>query len=472
MRRMLSIAWFAALAAFVIEPSLVRGQTVDPSGQATPGTPGIPTQVDKSTPVGTLIPDGSQTPRSPATPSGSNPDGSPQAGAGTGTDSSTGTGTGSGADTNIGSGTGGQDSGAGANNANTGGGGSESGLGGFGGASGAPPGVIGDMSPIGNAVVHSAASTRFPNLPNPVPPPTVGNRNPGVVSSAGTTSVLFRLTGLKVSDNQSPIPQDRFFYSFNYFDNLNASVDRKSMSPVQNLQLYHQLFGLEKTFLDGNASIGFRVPLNTLSFKSTANMAGLGGTSTSAGDLSVFLKYVFYRQEGTLLSTGLQVTMPTGPGAFAGNKYYSYFRDTQIQPFVGFLFKQDRLYFQGFSSILVPTMSQDVTMWFNDLSLGYYVYRAANNNRLISAIIPTAELHINTPLNHRGYGTNDVAGTPDVVDMTFGTNVQIYQRAILSAAYVTPVTGPKPFNAEFVLLLNIRFGGARSNSAPLSPPTF
>ncbi len=116
------------------------------------------------------------------------------------------------------------------------------------------------------------------------------------------------------------------------------------------------------------------MPLNTISFKSTANVAGLGGSSTSPGDLSVFLKYVLYKKEASLISTGLQVTAPTGPGAFGGSKYYSYFRDTQIQPFVGYLFTRDRFYFQGFTSINVPTMSQDVTLLFNDLSIGYYAY--------------------------------------------------------------------------------------------------
>ena len=171
---------------------------------------------------------------------------------------------------------------------------------------------------------------------------------------------------MKISDNQSPIPQDRIFYSFNDFDNLNASVDKHVMSPVSNLQVYHQLFGIEKTFLDGRASIGFRIPLNTISLNSAANIQGLGGTSTATGDLSIFLKSVLYRQGNNLISTGLQVSPPTGPCAFGGKKYYSYFRDTQIQPFVGYLFRRDRFYVQGFSSVNVPTTSRDVTLLFTD----------------------------------------------------------------------------------------------------------
>lgn len=448
MHRMLTIAWGAALAVCLADPSYADDpprQAAYPSSQAGGTVGSIPGGMPG--PFGSYGADGTQPSTGSGTPGATGADGNPFAG----------TGAGAGAD-NAGPSTG----------AGTGAGGATSELGGSAGGSGAPPGIIGDYSPIGNSMVRTAASSRFPTLPTPVPPPNVNGRNPGIVNGNGTTSVLFKLTGLKISDNQSPVPQDRFFYSFNYFDNLNASVDGKIGSPIQNLQVYHQLFGLEKTFLDGNASIGFRVPLNTISFRSSVQ--GLGGSSTAPGDLSIFLKYVLYNQGGNLVSTGLQVTAPTGPGAFGGSKYYSYFRDTQIQPFVGYLFTRDRFYLQGFSSISVPTTSQDVTMLFNDISIGYYVYRAADPNRFVTAIVPTAEAHLNTPLNHRGFSATDLASTPDVLDMTFGTNLEIRKRAILSAAYVTPVTGPKPFNAELVLLLNIWFGGSRRNLSPINPP--
>jgi hypothetical protein len=454
MPRLLTIARSAALAVLLAGPTFADDPprpAAYPSRQA-----GSPSGGGASNPAGgSTANDGSQAPGDSGSASGgTNPDGS--ASTGTGTD-------------NAGAGTNNS-----ASTSGTGAGGATSELGGSAGASGAPPGIIGDYQPLGNSMlVHSAATTgRFPNLPTPVPPPKVGNRNPGQVSGNGTTSILFKLTGLKVSDNQSPVPQDRFFYSFNYFDNLNASVDRKILSPIQNLQVYHQLFGLEKTFLGGNASVGFRVPLNTISFKSTANIAGMGGATTSPGDLSVFLKYVLYRQGTSLVSTGLQVTAPTGPGSFGGAKYYSYFRDTQIQPFVGYLFTRDRFYLQGFTSVDVPSTSQDVTLLFNDLSIGYYAYRAADANRFLTAIVPTAEAHLNTPLNHRGFSATDLASTPDVLDLTFGTNLEIRKRALISVAYVTPVTGPKPFNAELVLLLNIRLGGSRQNLSPVAPPAF
>jgi hypothetical protein len=184
----------------------------------------------------------------------------------------------------------------------------------------------------------------------------------------------------------------------------------------------------------------------------------------------MFFKYILYKNENSLVSAGLDLTVPTGPGSFGGSKYYSYFRDTQFQPFVGYLYRKDRFYAQGFTSINVPSTSEDVTLLFNDIGIGYYAYRAIDPNRWLTAIVPTAEVHVTTPLNHRGYSATDLASTPDIVDMTFGTNIELRRRAILSVAYVTPVTGPKPFNAEFVMMLNIRFGGPRQNLSPLVPP--
>jgi hypothetical protein len=456
MRRMLTIALVAALAG--------RAIAGDPP---VPGAP-LPSSQSGLYPGGASSQTGSAGSSAPGTPGGpgqsgaTNPDGTPMSP------------TGSDAGTGLPGDTGGTgDAGAGAG-AGAGGGGFAPGLGGFAGASGAPTGIIGDLQPITQARIvttnSGVSASRFPHLPTPLPPPHVPGGNTGIVSSNGTTSILFKLTGLKISDNQSPIPQDRFFYSFNYFDNLNASVDRHQLSPISNLQVYHQLFGIEKTFLDGRASIGIRVPLNTISLNSSANVTGLGGTSTAPGDLSIFLKYVLYQKGSNLISTGFQVTPPTGPGAFGGKKYYSYFRDTQIQPFVGYLFQRDRFYAQGFTSIDVPTTSQDVTLLFNDVGIGYYVYRAVEPNKFLTAIVPTAEIHVTTPLNHRGFSATDLASTPDIVNMTFGTNVEFRRRAVVSVAYVTPVTGPKPFNAELALLLNIKFGGSMRNRSSTVPP--
>ena len=87
-------------------------------------------------------------------------------------------------------------------------------------------------------------------------------------------------------------------------------------------------------------------------------------------------------------------------------------------------------------------------------------YRTMRACRLLTAVIPTFEAHVNDPLNHRGaFNFADPAGTADWVDLTSGVTFEFRRRATLAVALVTPVTGPKPFDFEVLAQLNVRFGG-------------
>ena len=79
------------------------------------------------------------------------------------------------------------------------------------------------------------------------------------------------------------------------------------------------------------------------------------------------------------------------------------------------------------------------------------------------------EVHVNTPLNHRGgFNSNDPSATVDIVNLTFGVTAVTRQRTMISLGLVEPVTGPRPFSAEVVFLVNFFFG--RSRPAPAQPP--
>jgi len=66
---------------------------------------------------------------------------------------------------------------------------------------------------------------------------------------------------------------------------------------------------------------------------------------------------------------------------------------------------------------------------------------------------------VNSPLNHCGFDNpNELAGAPDVVNLTYGLNVEFDRNSLLTFGFVTPVTGPRPFDYEAVLLFNFRFG--------------
>jgi hypothetical protein len=272
--------------------------------------------------------------------------------------------------------------------------------------------------------------------------------------------------GYKMADNQSPRPQDRVFVAFNFYDNIRQAPT----SPLREVKVYREFFGFEKTFFDGNASIGLRVPLNTLSVAS--DQPGVGGASTALGDLTVFLKGILLqnREAGCLISSGLAVTAPSGPANFAGSPFARSITATSFQPFIGYIWNPGRWFLQGFSGINVPTDPRVVTMYYNDIGVGYSLFRARDPDAWLAAVVPTFEVHINTPLNHRvTQVVGSLAGTPDVVDLTFGSSVVFRGGSSLSAGIVNPVTGPRPYDLEVVLLLNVLFGQRRP-SPPTPPP--
>ena len=282
--------------------------------------------------------------------------------------------------------------------------------------------------------------------------------------SSGNAALVPWSRGYKMADNQSPRPQDRAFIAFNYFDDLRQA----SGSDLRQVKVYREFFGLEKTFFEGQASVGLRMPLNTISARSS--VPGQGGTSTGVGDLTAFFKGILWedRTSGSLLSAGLAVTPPTGPSNFAGASFASSHLTTSLQPFVGFIANRGDWFVQGFSGANIPTDSRIVMMYYNDIGAGYFLYRAGEPDAFLSAVVPTLEVHVNTPLNHRA--TPAGPGTPYVVDLTFGSSFLLGSRAVLSAGVVTPVTGPRPYELETVALLNVFFG--RRRRPPTPPPAF
>jgi hypothetical protein len=301
-------------------------------------------------------------------------------------------------------------------------------------------------------------------------------------SQTRTILVPYATAGaFKVAENASPRPQDRVFMTYNYFDDIlppgaapiqafnntqttttagaagpagiagatTATAATTSIAGLPRLStnLNREVFGFEKTFLDGNASIEMRMPF--LQLNSSIN--GIG--SNDAGDLTIIGKYAFIldRETGNVLSGGLSVTAPTGPRipTIDGNLHSTY-----IQPWLGYIWNADSFFIHAFHSVVVPTDSRDVTLLFNDIGLNYWLYRN-NSNRFLNYIVPMAEVHVTTPLDHR-----DASSTiyiPDIVDLTGGVHFGLFRNTTLSFGVSTPVTGPRVFGVEGFVQLNWRF---------------
>jgi hypothetical protein len=254
----------------------------------------------------------------------------------------------------------------------------------------------------------------------------------------------------KIADNESPAPDDRIFLAFNTFSDFGDALNRRFGLEGSHGREYRETFGLEKTLWGGAASFGLRLPLVTV----TTDIPLSGADGTYGGDLSLLFKYAPYRDDetGDVLSVGLAVTAPTGSDA--ANPFHR----AGLQPWVGYYKSWGDWFLHGFTALDVPTDDGDAVLLFNDIGLGYYLWRSDDPAGRVAFVAPTVEVHVNTPLDHRGaLHSFDPAGTPDTVDLTFGATLGLRGGSRLSFGLVVPATGPRPFDWEAVGALNLRF---------------
>jgi hypothetical protein len=261
----------------------------------------------------------------------------------------------------------------------------------------------------------------------------------------------------KISDDDSPRPQNRSYFSFNYFYNLDNEINRLAGGNILHTRIHREIWGWEWALPDGSASVGLRLPLNT--YNATHTIANLDGTSTDIGDLTVIFKDVLWenRDTGGLLSAGLAVTPPTGPGSFAGSNEIKVFHNTVLQPYCGWIWAHEQFYLQGFTAVDAPTDLNDVVMLSNSVAAGYFLYQKRHGEG-VSAVVPTLEVHVNTPLNHRGIlRLTDPAGTPDMIDLTAGLHLEYQDKSSMGVAFAVPVSGPRMFDFEILAQFRWRY---------------
>src|SRR5262249_15242255 len=148
--------------------------------------------------------------------------------------------------------------------------------------------------------------------------------------------------------------------NYNYLSNLNGSVANPALSSIG---IHRETFGFEKKVAD-NASFGVRLPV--------FQQRGEGRLSEQDfGDVSLVFKYALINNCDAVLSTGVVLTLPTGPDFFttAGNVH-----PTLTQPYVGYYYSGDTVFLLGFSSVVLPSDDRDAMLLFNDISVGMHLY--------------------------------------------------------------------------------------------------
>ena len=286
----------------------------------------------------------------------------------------------------------------------------------------------------------------------------------------GPVANLF--SDVKIAEGESPRPMDRVFYKYNYFNNLEKTRWNVPTEPIHNIDLFRNTFGMEKTFFDEKVSLGVRVPFNTIDAESkdfhlaqtssgalVPSVSAEGFDTTQFGNLSVIAKAVLWenRQTGDLLSAGATLSFPTASSKKInpGMSILAF-----MQPFAGFIVNRGDLFVQGFTSITIPVASSESIVLFNDLGVGYYLYR--NPAGMVSSVAPTLEIHFANPLrqadpNADQFGFKDDLKLHNEVNVTVGATTEFTNRATLGMGLVLPLAAPRPFDMELIAQLNYRF---------------
>jgi hypothetical protein len=241
---------------------------------------------------------------------------------------------------------------------------------------------------------------------------------------------------IKIAENESPMPTDRVFGTYNFFSHTFGS----------GIDANRYMIGFEKTFFDGSMSLGLRAP--------AVQLNGGMDNATNMGDLSFIFKYMFCQDcySGSLLSGGMLITAPTGPEytSFDGESGHG----VTFQPYLGWVLNNGYYYLQGFSSVQLPLDRRDVFEVFNDVGLGYYAYLDCSAV-ILDYIVPTVEIHANNPLNHRDRRAGVFA--TDELNAVAGVHFGLCHCATLTFGGGTALLGEKAFDYELIAQVNVRF---------------
>lgn len=209
---------------------------------------------------------------------------------------------------------------------------------------------------------------------------------------------IAQASGMKIAETDSPMPMDRVYYAYNGYAQVDVSPN--PLAPF--LNVHRHVVGFEKTMFGNKASVGMRLPF----FNFTGSPIYDDGFT---GDLSVVAKVSLLRNPvtGGTLSTGLVITVPTGgtpllitqPGGGRTPAPRTY--PVYLQPYIGYIYSSLRwLYLHAFHAVAIPTDSAEATFMSNSLGVGIWLLREPEA-RWLRGILPTVEVHANTPFTRR-----------------------------------------------------------------------
>jgi len=294
----------------------------------------------------------------------------------------------------------------------------------------------------------------------------------------------------KLAENTSPIPRDRVFINYSYFDDVplqDSGVGVNRITP-----------GFEKTFLDGMASFQVQVPMATTLDNDVTLFGSTDDDDFQLGNINLALKGILHQTDTCMFTTGLAVTLPTADDLSSrttsgAEVVRSENEAVHLLPFLGMAMADpEGLFVQGVlqldidpngNEILINDGSrlrslgnlEDPTFLYADLSVGYWLMRD-RSAPYVTGVAPVLELHYNRSLESSdtlsGPGGSQVGSETDieVLNLVFGTTFELCSSSTFTLGYSTPLTTrDRQFDGEFRLLYNYYYSGFGSGVRQFVP---
>lgn len=302
---------------------------------------------------------------------------------------------------------------------------------------------------------------------------------------------------LKIAENNSPIPRDRVFLNYSYFDDVRLgrdSIDVKRIVP-----------GLERTFFDERMSLTVQLPFaSTLNSDITLDGA-TDGRTTEFGNVNLVLKAVLHETPRCLWSGGLQVALPTADDVHVrlsdGTELVRLENEAvHLLPYLAAACRHSERFFSlwyaqadfdvngnpvllnDLAGTLQPLgRNKELPFFYADVTLGYWLYRdrplvleettphgnfvhvqSTGGLGYLTGIAPMLEFHYNRSLDdadviQRGpFRIGNFRDNIEILNVVAGLTLEFFNSATLTAGYVAPIDigGDQEFDWEFRLMFN------------------
>lgn len=288
---------------------------------------------------------------------------------------------------------------------------------------------------------------------------------------------------LKLAENVNPVPTDRFFVNYSYFNN----------TILNGIDVNRVTFGAEKTFLGGAMSLEVRVPTvgslgDDVVFNGSAPDFDATGTSEwNVGNMQLYLKGIIAEGDMGLITAGLGVGVPTADDTSitSGGQTALGFKNEawHLLPFIAGVYTPNDNFFattllqfdfdlngQSVIDYQSGTPTQigvytDQNYIFISQGIGYWIV-----NEPGMKLAPIAEIHINQSMTDADLidDSSAVGGLSDnitIVNGVLGMTAVLNNDWRASAAYVMPLGiggSDEQFDGEFRFIVNYYFGGSRN----------